>query len=121
MNDDELNQRELTGDDALRFARFSGMEYASETRGLFLAGVGDLIRFARLVRAGWEPKRTCGVLGTDPAALLRELVEADKAWRSLHPVGSGRNVMAPEERLSRAWKAAEAHVAGVLGTPKEQS
>lgn len=55
MDDAELNRRELTGDDALRFARESGMERASETRGLFLCGVGDLIRFARLVRAGWTP------------------------------------------------------------------
>ena len=48
MNDDELNRRELTGDDALRFAREAG---------LFYACVGDLIRFARLVLAGWEPSR----------------------------------------------------------------
>jgi hypothetical protein len=57
MNDDELNRRELTGDDALRFARESGMERASFKGGLFLAGVGDLIRFARLVRAGWAPPK----------------------------------------------------------------
>jgi hypothetical protein len=58
MNDDELNRRELTGDDAIRFARESGMEQASFNGGLFLAGVGDLIRFARLVRAGWQPERS---------------------------------------------------------------
>jgi hypothetical protein len=45
------NDRELTGDDALRLARECCMEEA--TPGLFYAGVGDLIRFARLVRAGW--------------------------------------------------------------------
>lgn len=53
MSDDELNRRELTGDDALHFARECRMEEA--TPGLFYAGVGDLIRFARLVRAGWSP------------------------------------------------------------------
>lgn len=58
MADPVDNERELTGDDALRFARAAGMERASETRGLFLCGVGDLIRFARLVRAGWKPDRT---------------------------------------------------------------
>lgn len=68
MNDIELNRRELTGDDALRFARESGMERASETRGLFLCGVGDLIRFARLVRQGWTPPSTAGVGGRDAAA-----------------------------------------------------
>lgn len=56
MTDDELNRRELTGDDALRLARESGMEEASRC-GVFYAGVGDLIRFARLVRAGWSPDR----------------------------------------------------------------
>lgn len=55
-DDRNLNERELTGDDALRFAREAGMEEASRGN-LFYACVGDLIRFARLVRAGWEPSR----------------------------------------------------------------
>lgn len=58
MDDAELNRRELTGDDALSFAREAGMEEASRG-GLFYAGVGDLIRFARLVRAGWTPPPAC--------------------------------------------------------------
>lgn len=63
MNDDELNRRELTGDQALRFAREAGMEEASR-QSLFYAGVGDLIRFARLVREGWTPPRAAGVAAT---------------------------------------------------------
>ncbi|HEY0662219.1 MAG TPA: hypothetical protein VGD21_12970 [Lysobacter sp.] len=55
-DDRNLNERELTGDDALRFARESGME-GIPGRASFIAGVGDLIRFARLVRAGWTPPR----------------------------------------------------------------
>lgn len=50
------NERELTGNDALRLASESGMEKASRGN-LFLADVGDLIRFARLLRAGWTPPR----------------------------------------------------------------
>lgn len=55
-DDRNLNERELTGNDALRFAREAGMEEASAGN-LFYAGVGDLIRFARLVRHGWTPPR----------------------------------------------------------------
>lgn len=50
------NERELTGNDALRLASESGMEKASRGN-LWLTDVGDLIRFARLVRAGWKPER----------------------------------------------------------------
>lgn len=74
MSDTELNRRELTGDDALRFARESGMERASETRGLFICSVGDLIRFARLVRAGWAPPSTTGVKVSHSVDELMELV-----------------------------------------------
>jgi hypothetical protein len=56
-DDRDLNERELTGDDALRFARESGMLRMVGSPG-FTAGVGDLIRFARLVRAGWTPPRS---------------------------------------------------------------
>lgn len=68
MNDIELNRRELTGDDALRLARESGMEPRFAGGAAFLAGVGDLIRFARLVRAGWTPPSTNGV-DSSPAQL----------------------------------------------------
>jgi hypothetical protein len=66
MSDDyELNRRELTGNDALRFAHESGMGVHFDGKA-FIAGVGDLIRFARLVRQGWEPARPApGVKGPD--------------------------------------------------------
>jgi hypothetical protein len=63
---------ELTGDDAIVFARESGMEEAS-SRNIFYAGVDDLIRFARLARGsaatvdapchkyGSNPGCKCGV------------------------------------------------------------
>jgi hypothetical protein len=56
MHDTELNRRELTGNDALRFAHESGMGVHFDGKA-FIAGVGDLIRFARLVRAGWTPPK----------------------------------------------------------------
>jgi hypothetical protein len=77
MNDDELNRRELTGDDALRLARESGMEEASRGS-LFYAGVGDLIRFARLVRAGWRPQQA------DASIMLTQ----HRTWRTSGPGGA---------------------------------
>lgn len=81
MNDIELNRRELTGDEALRFARESGMEW-QDGHPWFQAGVGDLIRFARLVRAGWipgggrEPNLTGG--GAALSATAQQLDAFDK-------------------------------------------
>lgn len=72
MADPVDNERELTGDDALRFARECRMEEA--TRGLFYASVGDFIRFARLVRAGWTPQETMSDTQPTDADLLRAIV-----------------------------------------------
>lgn len=75
MADPVDNERELTGGDALRFARECRMEEA--TRGLFYVGVGDLIRFARLLRAGWRP---AGVDGTQREALTCEASKLALQW-----------------------------------------
>lgn len=57
-----------------------------------------------------------GVATVAPAELLRELVEADKAWTALHPVHRIHEVEKGETRLQAAWKAARAYVSGVGGT-----
>lgn len=60
MADPVDNARELTGDDAIGLAHESGMS-PMQSRVSFIAGVGDLIRFARLVRKGWEPSASVAI------------------------------------------------------------
>lgn len=88
MDDTELNRRELTGNDALRFAREVGMEEASRG-GLFYAGVGDLIRFARLVRAGWKPPASGGRVVGHACKLDGSICESRPDRCSDCPAGAG--------------------------------
>jgi hypothetical protein len=114
MNDIELNLRELTGDDALRFARECRMKEA--TPGLFYAGVGDLIRFARLVRAGWTPPAR-GVLAT---VTKHGVTMPAAVWERIKD-GIPSDYTEEEFRAYSAIQLArEQAAAGVAGTPAPQ-